>query len=188
MKSLKILAILLMVLLPLDSIYAREKPQPVSVRDKFVGAEFQLNLHKDRTVGVKALPCLNIVTGLKVHSNLGFEVGSYYSAKHMANDFTIRKFGVHGTVVGYAPLSSDLAVKFGFGACQFMPITSHKVKGTKQHSAFIPRILGGLEMDLGKNVVGRLTVIWEQASVLENMHSSFKNDNLHLNLGLAYIL
>ncbi len=155
---------------------------------KYVGAEFQCNFHKDNVNKIKTLPHLNLFSGIKLNDKVALELGGYHSSKMKFLGTEVTKAGIHAMFVGTAPISKDVAFKFGAGACQFLPTTKDVGCAKKRHSRLIPRAIGGLEIGLADNLSGRVNVIWEGASMLERLHKTFKNDNLHLNFGLAYTL
>lgn len=175
MKALKGFILSLLVVFPLSA----------TAFGQYVGAEVQCNFHKVQT-NAKALPHLHVFAGKKINERFGFELGAYASDVLKDQNLCLRKQGVHGDVVGLVPLCHNVNLKAGVGVCQFFAQTDDKNIGKKKHHKILPRVLVGVEVDMCSNLTGRMHLVWEQASLLEKAHKTFKNDNLHLNIGLAY--
>jgi hypothetical protein len=177
MRYFKILLVAILAILPLDAM---------ADFGKFVAAEFQSDIHKDTNKKTTVMPTFNMITGVKPHEQIGLELGAYISGNHKTKDYTLHKKAVHASVVGYYPISYDTRLRFGAGATQLFAKCNMKGNEKKLHSGLIPRVFGGVEFDIGDTLTTRINLIWEQTSVLENSHKAFRNDSLHLNIGLGY--
>lgn len=161
-------------------------PVNAKAENTYVAADIQFNFHKYEKNRAKVIPHLNLVAGKNLVRNLWLELGAYYSNKISHGDLHLRKAAIHGCFVVLMPLNEYLGLRLGVGASQFMPSIKCGQSNMVQLSVLVPRISSGLDFFLTDCVTARAHMAWEASSALSHKHKIFKDDNLHLSLGLGY--
>lgn len=165
--------------------FAMIPSKSIALHKTFLGAEMQLVFHKSHLNKVHTIHHINLFTGYKFNEFIGFEVGGYMGENHQILDYFLNRNALHGSLMSHLPLVYGVRMRVGLGATH-LTARIFEADGNKVFRKVLPHFIAGLEADLNDHMVGRINIKLEDMYWLAKSHRAFKNDALHLNIGVAY--